>query len=415
MTNERLPSAGAVTDRDRPGRGAFWFRDPLRTARPTTRQLIADGVWACAAGLMCFLVGNGSDPVLLTAALCAALVVATATRHAIPTLSVICVVAYLGARIAIGPLSFITVWFVAPIVYSFSAHTSRAIRWAALGAVTVVSLLGGWKVAQLVSDFSTLGQLPDIAALVSSTVLVCVVPVAAWAAGMMKFHRDSAMAAQIAAARAEAERARAVEAYAHEAARSQIARDVHDVVAHSLAVIIAQADGARYSLRSSPTSIEPALGAIAATGRSSLLEVRAFLERLRTDLETHDDTIDHLDEEHLLARMRAAGLRIDHHVIGDPETASPATTHAVLRILAEALTNALKHGDPRESVIIRQRWDDPVTVEVVNVTAAHSGEAGGGGYGTISMTERARLAGGSLDSRRVGDKWVVTAVLPLRR
>ncbi|MDV7098837.1 histidine kinase [Gordonia amicalis] len=370
-------------------------------------------MWACVAGVLYFLAGDtGSDPALLTTALCTALMVATATRRVAPTLSVICVVAYLSARIAIGPLSFITIWFVAPIVYSFSTHTCRAVRWATLGAVAAASVAGGWKVAQLISDPTTVGRLPDIAGVAISTALVAVVPVAAWAAGMMKFQRDSTTAAQIAAARAEAERARAIEAYAHEAARSQIARDVHDVVAHSLAVIIAQADGARYSLQRSPSSIEPALGAIAATGRSSLLEVRGFLERLRADPQAREVIDDGLDEEQLIARMRAAGLRIDHHVIGDPETTSPATAHAVLRILGEALTNALKHGDRREAVIVRQRWDDPVTVEVVNVTAAPVEERRGEGYGTISMAERARLAGGSLDSRRVGNKWVVTAVLP---
>ncbi|MDH3043850.1 sensor histidine kinase [Gordonia alkanivorans] len=278
--------------------------------------------------------------------------------------------------------------------------------------MAAASIAGGWRVAQLISDPTALGRLPDIAGVAVGTALVSAVPIGAWAAGMMKFQRDSASAARIAAARAEAERARAVEAYAHEAARSQIARDVHDVVAHSLAVIIAQADGARYSMQRSPNSIEPALGAIAATGRSSLLEVRAFLERLRADPKAREVIEDGLDVDQLIARMRSAGLQIDHHVIGEPEKSSPATANAVLRILTEALTNALKHGDRREPVIVRQRWDDPATLEIVNVTAAPAEERRGEGYGTISMAERARLVGGSLDSRQVGNKWVVTAVLP---
>ncbi|MGM7697837.1 sensor histidine kinase [Microbacterium sp. A84] len=202
---------------------------------------------------------------------------------------------------------------------------------------------------------------------------------------------------------------------AEEQERVRIARDMHDIVAHSLAVIVAQSDGARYAAASDPQVATEALGTIAQTARSALSDVRMLLTQLRhRQGDGPQPTI--ADVEQLFAHVRQAGLEprvtVDPMPPGEPPGAIQL---AVYRILQEALTNAIRHGagGARAVVDVRLAWlSDRVDLEVRNAVAPAAPGAPGG-HGLVGMRERAQLIGGSLTAARDGDEFVVRGTLPI--
>lgn len=222
--------------------------------------------------------------------------------------------------------------------------------------------------------------------------------------------------------------------------RTTIARDMHDVVAHSLAVVIAQADGARYAAASDPEAAASALATISTTARAALADVRLLLTQLRhSQAEGPQPTL--ADLETLYAQVRAAGVPLRVDVDPTPRTDPPAAVQlALYRIVQEALTNALRHGDGGE-VAVSLAWH-PARVDltvrngarlahVAGVGpaeqqllpgeqapgAAHGGAPDtehGAGHGVIGMRERAQLAGGTLSAAHDGGEFVVEASIPLQ-
>lgn len=218
-------------------------------------------------------------------------------------------------------------------------------------------------------------------------------------------------------ARGTAEAQRRAETRARaEFERNRIARDMHDVVAHSLAVVIAQADGARYAAAADPDAAAASLQTISTTARSALSDVRMLLTQLRhSEGEGPQPTVAEL--EVLYAQVRAAGLDLRVDVDPVPPGEPPAAVQiAVYRILQEALTNAMRHG-AGGTVDVSLAWlPDRVEVRVSNPLPPASAVAGGtssGGYGLVGMRERAQLIGGHLEVGPVGDAFVVAATLPI--
>ena len=198
---------------------------------------------------------------------------------------------------------------------------------------------------------------------------------------------------------------------AEEQERVRIARDMHDVVAHSLAVVIAQADGARYAAAVQPEVATEALGTIAQTARGALSDVRMLLTQLRhRQGDGPQPTL--ADLEALFAQVRQAGIEPRVTVDPMPPGEPPAAIQlAVYRILQEALTNAIRHGDGAVDVHIA--WlPDRVDVDVRNTVASEATSIPGG-HGLIGMRERAQLVGGSLQAERRGAQFVVHATLPI--
>lgn len=198
---------------------------------------------------------------------------------------------------------------------------------------------------------------------------------------------------------------------AEEQERVRIARDMHDVVAHSLAVVIAQADGARYAAAVNPDVATEALGTIAQTARGALSDVRMLLTQLRhRQGQGPQPTL--ADLEALFAQVRQAGIEPRVTVDPMPPGEPPAAIQlAVYRILQEALTNAIRHGDG--AVDVHLAWlRDRVDVDVRN-TVARDVSVAPGGHGVIGMRERAQLVGGSLQAERRGTQFVVHATLPI--
>lgn len=199
---------------------------------------------------------------------------------------------------------------------------------------------------------------------------------------------------------------------AEEQERVRIARDMHDVVAHSLAVVIAQADGARYAAAVKPEMATEALGTIAQTARGALSDVRMLLTQLRhRQGDGPQPTL--ADLEALFAQVRQAGIEprvtVDPMPPGEPPGAIQL---AVYRILQEALTNAIRHGDG--AVDVHLAWlPDRVDIEVRNAVPADGTSSAPGGHGLIGMRERAQLVGGSLQAERRGAEFVVQSSLPI--
>ncbi|WP_410872573.1 sensor histidine kinase [Nocardia sp. A7] len=230
---------------------------------------------------------------------------------------------------------------------------------------------------------------------------------------------DSEVAARLAVADYDKER-RAHDAVAAE--RTRIARELHDVVAHAVSVIIVQADGAKYALRQDPETAERALATIAGTGRDALRELRRTVALLRTEhapelLPQHGSA----GIAKLAQMMREAGLAVDLELTGELDDIAPEVSLGVHRIVQESLTNTLRHAGAESKAVVRvHRRDEDILVEVTDsggipATVSAGSEIPGTGMGLVGMRERVAVLGGTLHAGRLDDgRWQVRADLPLR-
>lgn len=222
------------------------------------------------------------------------------------------------------------------------------------------------------------------------------------------------------ARRLEVERDQEIRLAAHDE-RTRIAREMHDVVAHSLSVVIAQADGARYAARSDPGAAEIALVTIAESARGSLAETRRLLGVLRTDEPAERAPVPGLaDLPELLESVRATGLPIRCRGLDEmPELPSGASL-AIYRLVQEALTNTLKHSPGASGAEVELRADARGAEAVVSsdglgASGRTAAGRGHGGHGLLGLRERFELYGGSLDAGpdpRDPTRWAVRGRLP---
>ncbi|KQO62802.1 hypothetical protein ASF23_07630 [Curtobacterium sp. Leaf261] len=175
--------------------------------------------------------------------------------------------------------------------------------------------------------------------------------------------------------------------------RARIARDVHDSLAHSLAIVVSQAQGASAVAVTDPTA-QQALDDIAEVGRDALGDVRRLVERIREDdVTTPRATL--ADLPALVVQMREVGMDATLVELGDPEDLAPSQELAVFRIVQESLTNALKHGGRTSTVRVVLEWRGPGLALFVTSTGSTPLVPGAAaGVGIRGMEERARLAGG---------------------
>jgi signal transduction histidine kinase len=215
---------------------------------------------------------------------------------------------------------------------------------------------------------------------------------------------------------------RAQEAHEEEIARAaaderrRIAREMHDVVAHSVSVMVVQAGGARRILERDPRRAVEAAAHIEDVGRAALAEMRRLLGVLHHgEDETGRAPQPTLRElERLVERSRAAGLPVTLAVHGTPQALPPGKDLAAYRVVQEALTNAIKHaGAAPTSVTVR--WQPSMLVlEIVDSGGARMNGSNGSGHGLVGMEERVRLYDGTLRTGRVaGGGFEVVARLPL--
>lgn len=192
--------------------------------------------------------------------------------------------------------------------------------------------------------------------------------------------------------------------------RADLTHDFHDVMAHSLAVLAAQAEGLRLSYERHPERIGPVLTTISDTARLALVEVRQLLERVDDDARRPQPTS--ADIPGLVAQLRSAGPTVVLHDSGTHGHLSRIADIAAYRIVQESLTNALRHGGPDVDVVVALTWTGPGLTIAVSSPIRDREALRPAGRGVAGMHERARVAGGSLEIDAAGDRFVVSAHLP---
>jgi signal transduction histidine kinase len=282
--------------------------------------------------------------------------------------------------------------------YSVGAHT-QALR-ASIGATGVGALI-----ALNVADQFSAGDLLFIATILGG----------AWLAGRaMRYRREREWVLERLTVDLEREREEKARAAVAEE-RVRIARELHDVVAHAISVIVLQARGGRRSLARDPEETREALDTIETTGSAALAEMRRLLGMLRRDEEeialAPQPNLRHL--EALAAQVREAGLDVELSVEGEPVELPPGVDLSAYRIVQEALTNVLKHAGPATARVVIRYGDDDLELEIADTGVGKSaGEAEG--HGLVGMRERVSLYGGKVEAgpRDVGG-FTVRARLPL--
>jgi signal transduction histidine kinase len=196
--------------------------------------------------------------------------------------------------------------------------------------------------------------------------------------------------------------------------RARIARELHDVVAHAISVIVVQAQAGQRVLEGEQASAREALGSIETTGRQALVEMRRLLGILRKeDRElalAPRPSLAHLDV--LAERIREAGLPVELQVEGEPRPLPPGVDLSAYRIVQEALTNALKHAGPAAARVVIRYGPEAVELEIID-NGQGLVEGREDGHGLVGMRERAALVGGHVESGSNGGRgYVVRARLP---
>ncbi len=375
-------------------------------AWPRVHVLLLDVLGALALTFVCVATATatGGGAVLVSALMCLPL----ALRRVRPELS--------GGLVAAGGLlqpvlaADPQVANVAVLIalYSLAAY---AAPWASRGGL-LLGLFGA-----LVAPARYVLPSVDLLNAVAAALFIAVLVVATWLLGRLR--RASRRNEQ-----ALLERARLLEnerenesRLAATAERQRIAREMHDVVAHSLSVIIAQADGGRYAAAANPAAAQEVLGTISATGRQALADMRNLLGVLRQG--PGDERAPQPDAARvadLVEQVRASGLDVALEVTGEPREVPPAIGLAAYRIVQESLTNVLKHAGPAARARVEVRWDpDALRLGVDDDGRGASAlvEPSSGGQGLVGMAERARLHGGAVVSGpRPGGGFSVRATLP---
>lgn len=307
--------------------------------------------------------------------------------------------------------------FAIPVVlYAVASYGGRVARWVAFGSSFVGAALITLYVILVPSltgsnaEISTFGLANGLTPVAQVTVgLFMFLAFAAffglaWTAGVLM--RTWRLARESRQAQLLAERDVAVEQE-----RNRIARDMHDVVAHSLAVVIAQADGARYALAADPDSADQALRTISSISREALADVRVLLAQLRFQ-QTEGPQPVMADLDRLYEQLRGAGLDVVVQSHGQERPVATGSQLAVYRIIQEALTNALRHGDHRGPIDVHVDWTGPeLQLWVVNRAKVEPPKAGTG-HGLAGMNERATLAGGRFGTTLVDGLFTVYASIP---
>jgi signal transduction histidine kinase len=187
------------------------------------------------------------------------------------------------------------------------------------------------------------------------------------------------------------------------AERSRIARELHDVIAHSVSVMVIQAGAAEQLLEETPERARGPLEAVQDTGRQTIVELRRLLGILREDGQELSLApqpglagLGSLAEE-----MRQAGLPVQLQVEGQPWPLPPGVDLAAYRIVQEALTNALRHAGPAHAEVVVRYHKHAVELEIVDDgrgPGPRDGASGASGQGLVGMRERIALYGGTIEA-----------------
>jgi signal transduction histidine kinase len=311
-----------------------------------------------------------------------------------------------GAAFAALGLSLVVLTFALLIyVYTVGARCPRRVSLAGLAATEALLLLVWLARPRLIGDSGSL--------VVDGLILA-----AAWWLGDGARRRQEAI---VTAQQRAAELERAREELARRAVteeRLRIARELHDVVAHSMSIIAVQSGVGVHVLDSQPEEARKALVAVEATSRQALVEMRRLLGVLRQE----DGAVGSLapapglaEVEALAAEVARAGVRVEVRIEGTPPELPAGLDLSAYRIVQEALTNVVRHAGPATVRVAVRHAPGRVEVEVVDDgRGAGPGGEGHGGHGIAGMRERAALYGGTLEAGPLpGGGFRVAATLPV--
>ncbi|MDK8306008.1 histidine kinase [Corynebacterium imitans] len=371
---------------------------PQMTPSPKlrTRDFILAGVLA-ACGLLGVV--SVSVPVWTIVAGVVWLIIAPFSRWRWPLATVLIAVALLAAR-AMSPLLTVTDIVMATFAaYLIRRNLPPGLRDVAATVVIVGDILAISLVSPVLRSMPLDERLPYLAW--SVTLLI-----AAGLFGELRRRTQEAAARELEQA---LKRQRIELEHAMSEQRAFLAREIHDVVTHSLTVMVAQADGGRYG---GPEEKDEALRTVGEVGRKSLSQMREVVALLRTpESRPVEPSPSSLDLDELVRTSQLGGLDVEYTVTGTPPAQLPlATSLAVQRVVQEALTNALKHGDGTATLDVA--WhSDALVITVANpFTGAPMEHAG---QGLRGMRERASLIGGSVQAGpSAPQRWTATLQVP---
>lgn len=358
------------------------------------------------------LTGNFDDGpqwLVVVTGLLLTLPLAVRRRYPIGVYALVLAMTFVQAAV-LGSIEGVGVFFGLLVsIYTLAAH--RPLRPALIGLVVFVPVMmfSSWR-----ADGDPFEDLEFIVALVGGF----------WVVGRVVWSRQQ-LVEQLSTQAVELERRRSAEARAVAAEeRARIARDLHDVIAHSVSVMVVQAEAGEALLPDADRSGQ-ALRDIQETGRATLAELRQLLNTL-DDGATADD-VERLerrpsprlrDADRLVAQMRAAGLDVQLRVEGQLVDIPPGVDLAAYRVLQEALTNALRHAGRTSVDATVLVGPGDVAVEVVDEGPAPDSPrrlaTSGAGHGLVGMRERVMLYGGELESGPAGRGFRVRARIPVQ-
>jgi signal transduction histidine kinase len=281
----------------------------------------------------------------------------------------------------VDTVSQVLVWVVG--AFAAGAHATRRAAVAGLaywsGVATVWMVLWG----------------DDLADLAFELVLVT----APWVAGVaLRRKREQAEGAD---RRADSAAAQAATAIADE--RARIARELHDVVAHAVGMMVVQAGAASQLLDQDPARARRALDTVQQTGRLAVDELARMLGLLRMQVETTSPLPSLSRVSELISDIREAGTDVSLRCDGDLGDLPAALDATAYRILQEALTNVVKHAPGATAQVRLLRSTDHIEIEVGNARASDTPQQGGTGHGLLGIGERAAVFGGHLRSGPTAD------------
>lgn len=366
----------------------------------------------------------------------AGMVLPWAVRRVRPVASAAVVTAAAVLHLLAGPEFSLSLLMVPLTVYNLAANAPRSVSVAGLLLGLVGGVANGVKVwlfpAQFVTpDGLTVRSPAEPLAMVIMAIGCGLMVLTAWAFGdVVRNRRLTVRALEDRAHRLEVQSRQERELAAADE-RSHIAREMHDIVAHSLQVIISQADGARYAAAAKPALAVTALETIGQTGRSALADMRQLLGVLRgpadagadrgrrdpASRDAHRAPPGLADVPDLLATMRLSGLEVSLLEQGSPRRALPGGGElTAYRVVQEALTNTLRHGGPDADAFVTLAWTAhglDLQIDDDGCGAAADPATRGSGQGLRGAAERTALFGGTLETGpRVGAGYRVSAHLP---
>jgi signal transduction histidine kinase len=381
-------------------RGVSWFRTVRRVIERHPFASDAAVAAAVAAFVLLDVWTSGdyftaSKAIYVSAGLLMTLPLAWRRRAPLAVVAVV-MGALVFESLAVGsaptPDSPLVAWLLA--IYSVAAHCDRA-RALVGGAMSVAAGL----VWIGLDDFF----------------FPVVVFTGAWLAGRMVRQREThARLVEERSAALDRERAANARVAAAEE-RARIARELHDVLSHSVSVMVVQAGAERMALGSDRAATGETLEAIERTGRQALAEMRRLLGMLRVGNEpaAHAPQPTLAELEGLVSHVREAGLPVELEVEGEPTAVPEGVAVSAYRIVQEALTNVLKHAGPAQARVVVRYEGRELELEISD-DGRGARDAGEAGHGLVGMRERVALYGGDFDaSTRNGGGFVVRARLPL--